>query len=254
VKVPADEGAPGDRRRMSRRTSYASIGGVLAQGAAAGLFLLRLIGDGRLSLHWIASELSGDATTYLYIAVSTTIVFSLFGWAIGGHADELAQLATTDPLTGLFNARAFKHRFHEEIARAARYREPLSLLVVDVDRLKRVNDDYGHETGDHALRCVAGAIRHGLRQADLGARVGGDEFTIVAPNTNKAAAISLAERLRMLVAEESGGSERGASVSIGISTFAPNGDASDELSLFRAADAALYQAKREGGNRVTTSG
>lgn len=101
------------------------------------------------------------------------------------------------------------------------------------------------------MRCVAGAIRHGLRQADLGARVGGDEFTIVAPNTNKAAAVSRAERLRALVAEESGATNGGASVSIEISTFAPNGDTRDELSLFRAADAALYEAKRERGNRVT---
>jgi diguanylate cyclase (GGDEF)-like protein len=243
---------PGAERGRSRRLSYGLIGACLAQGAAAGLLLVRLIARGQFSLGWTTRELAGDPITYLYVAVSTTLVFSLFGALLGRRADQLARLATTDPLTGLLNARAFRDRFHQEAARAARYRQPLSLLLIDLDGLKGINDRYGHESGDEALRRVAAAIRHGLREADLGARVGGDEFTVLAPNTNDAAALSLGERLRALVIEGSGSAmPRATSVSIGIATLVPAGrQTSDEVSLMRGADEALYRAKHEGGNRV----
>jgi diguanylate cyclase (GGDEF)-like protein len=235
---------------VPRRVSYALIGACLAQGAAAGLLLFRL-GDRRhVSLDRIGREVASDLGTYAYVAVSTTAAFSLFGGFVGHYADQLAQLASTDSLTGLLNARAFRARFHQEVVRAMRYRQPLSLLIADVDGLKRVNDEYGHEAGDEALRRVAAAIRNGLREADLGARVGGDEFAVVGPNTNEPAAIILAERLRALVARGTASTtQRGTTVSIGIASLVPSDrDASTELALMRAADAALYQAKRDGGN------
>lgn len=233
---------------MPRRLSYALIGAGLAQGAAAGLLLLRVGELRQVSLAEIGREVATDLGTYAYVAVSTTVAFSLFGGLVGHYADRLAQLASTDPLTGLLNARAFRSRFHEEMVRAMRYRQPLSLLIADLDGLKRVNDEYGHEAGNDALRRVATAIRSGLREADVGARVGGDEFVVVGPNTDESAAIVLAERLRALVARGNA-IQRGTTVSIGIASFVPSDeDGVSELALMRAADAALYQAKRDGGN------
>jgi diguanylate cyclase (GGDEF)-like protein len=242
-------------RGASRSAFYALIGAGLAQGAATGLLFIRAIAQDHLSLLSLRREVADDLATYAYIAVSTTIVFSGFGALIGRQADRLAALATTDPLTALSNARAYRVRIREEFARAARYRQPLSLLAIDVDRLKHVNDDYGHHSGDEMLNHVAAAIRNGLRQSDLGARIGGDEFAVVAPNTNQGSALTLAERLRALVVEGNGRTPaHGATVSIGISTFDPTRDASDEPWLMRSADAALYQAKREGGNRIACAG
>jgi diguanylate cyclase (GGDEF)-like protein len=200
----------------------------------------------------LTREIAADLGTYLYTTISTTMAFSLFGGVVGDSADRLAQLATTDGLTDLLNSRAFRQRFHEEMVRAVRYRQPLSLLIVDLDGLKRINDEYGHDAGDKALCRVAAAVRAGLREADLAARIGGDEFAVLAPNTNETAAIVLGERLRALVADGNpSGVELGTSVSIGIASFVPSHrDAVSERSLMRAADMALYRAKREGGNRA----
>jgi diguanylate cyclase (GGDEF)-like protein len=235
---------------VPRRISYAVFGACLAQGVAAGLLLLHFVNGGSFSPGAIATELAGDLHTYAYIALSTTVAFALFGALVGRSADRLAQLASTAPLTGLLNARAFHSRLHHEIVRATRYRQPLSLLLVDLDGLKHVNDQHGHQAGDDALQRVAAAIGEGLRETDVGARVGGDEFAVIGPNSPRSAAVVLAERLRALVARDKGGVTAGRiTVSIGIACFMPSeSDVSSELALMRAADAALYQAKHAGGN------
>jgi diguanylate cyclase (GGDEF)-like protein len=235
-----------------RRIQYALAGGLLGLGAPAGLLLVRLMRRG-LSARSVVQDVRTDLETYIYTATSTTLAFAVFGGVLGQHADRLAQLATTDPLTGLFNARAFHERLREEWRRAARYQDPLSLLIVDLDGLKRINDQDGHEAGDAALRSVAAAIRHGLREIDLGARLGDDEFGVVAPRTNEESARVLAERLRALVVDGANGLHgRRATISIGIVSLVPSRD-DPPTSLLTAADGALYQAKREGGNRLATA-
>jgi diguanylate cyclase (GGDEF)-like protein len=193
-----------------------------------------------------------DREIYIYTATSTTMAFALFGGVLGYYADRLAQLATTDSLTGLFNARAFNERLHQELGRATRYQDPLSVLIVDLDGLKRVNDQYGHEAGNAALRSVAAAIRSGLREIDVGARLGGDEFGVLAPRTDEGSAVVLAERLRALVSVRvKGAAGRGATISIGVASLVPSrGARPTPIALMAAADTALYQAKREGGDRV----
>jgi diguanylate cyclase (GGDEF)-like protein len=255
LNVDDPGGATVARPTVPRRISYALIGAGLAQGVAVGLLLGRLIRGRQYSLSSLTREIASNLGTYLYIVSSTTAVFSLFGGLVGRDADQLAQLATTDALSGLLNARAFHQRLHEEMVRATRYLQPLSLLIIDMDSLKRVNDEHGHETGDQVLQRVGAAIRGGLREADLGARIGGDEFAVLAPNTNQAAAVVLGERLRAAVAEGNWSAvQPGTTVSIGIASFdATNREAATKVSLMRAADAALYRAKREGGNRVTRS-
>ena len=234
----------------ARRTLYALAGGVLGLGAPAGLLCIRLARRG-LSVRSAMQEVQNDRETYIYTATSTTVAFALFGSVLGYFADRLAQLATTDSLTGLFNRRVFLERLRHEIGRVDRYQQPLSLLMIDLDGLKRLNDHYGHETGDAALRSVAVAIRDVLREVDFAARLGGDEFGILAPATSEESAFALAERLRARVTLNGEGSRRPITISIGMASMSPLGGVRPSAGAVMAtADEALYQAKREGGDRV----
>lgn len=216
-----------------------------------GLLLVRAIGARRLSFDWVLAEVAADPSTYLYLLLSTLSVFALFGATLGGKADRIAALSTVDPLTGLATRRVFEQRLNHEFARARRYGLPLSLFLIDVDELKRINDREGHAAGDAALRRVAGAVARTLRSTDLGARWGGDEFVFLAPNSPGPAAWSMAERLRRELESTTEGA-RGprATVSSGVVTLDPLSSFVDESALLAAADAALYQAKRRGRNRT----
>jgi len=195
-------------------------------------------------------EVVANPPDYIYVGTSTVVAFTLFGYILGRQADRLAELSETDALTGLSNARGLFDRLDAELARSGRYREPLSLLFVDLDGLKRINDRYGHRAGDDAIRGLAEVIRSELRESDVGARWGGDEFAVLAPSTSRVAASALAERLRASIPERS--ARLRLSISVGVATFEPktDGDVVDSATLMRAADAALYEAKRSGRNRV----
>lgn len=198
-------------------------------------------------------EIDEHLPDYVYVGVSTALAFGLFGYLTGRHADHLAALSQTDPLTGLFNARRLFDSLDAELARAHRYREPLSLLLVDLDGLKTLNDRHGHAAGDEAIRGLARVIRSHLRETDIGARWGGDEFGVLAPNTSEPAALALAERIRAMIPEAAAGWRL--SGSVGVATIDPGRDGAvvDPATLMRAADAALYEAKRRGRNRVVSA-
>jgi diguanylate cyclase (GGDEF)-like protein len=239
---------------VSRRALYSAAGALLALGAPAGLLLLAAIQAGEASPAWLARELSARTGTYVYVAAGTLVVFTLFGFVLGREGDALHALARTDPLTGLLNRRALTDRLNAEMARAERYGTSLSILLLDLDGLKRVNDRAGHRAGDAALQVLARALREGCRSADVGARWGGDEFVVLAPETRETDALDLADRIRASVAA---GSPSGATVSIGVATVepgdgAPRGEGEGERVevLVSNADAALYEAKKRGGNRV----
>jgi diguanylate cyclase (GGDEF)-like protein len=234
--------------RGPRRTLLYAVAGVaLSIGAPTGLLILRELYSPRP----VATELLSDRLTYVYVLIGTAVVLAFVGFLLGRQADRLAALSQTDSLTGLPNRRALSEYVRDEILRSIRYGAPMSLLLVDVDGLKQVNDAHGHPAGDRVIRSVATAIRQTLRASDFGARWGGDEFAIVAPNTGSEAARSSAERLIHRVIERS--EERGqrATVSVGIATFDPSLSTHADLeSLIRAADGALYLAKANGRNRV----
>jgi len=236
---------------MTRRLRYAVAGGLLGLVAPAGLMFVRLRRR-RFSPQSVLRELQVERETYIYSAASTSLVVALFGGVLGHHADRLAQLATTDSLTGLFNPRAFHDRLRQELARATRYQEPLAFLIVDLDGLKRVNDQHGHSAGDAALQSVADAIRSELRENDFGARLGGDEFGVLVPRADRQSAVALAERLQARVVSVGKALDRrGATVSIGIASMVPSKDKRPApVALMTEADKALYLAKREGGNRI----
>jgi diguanylate cyclase (GGDEF)-like protein/putative nucleotidyltransferase with HDIG domain len=166
---------------------------------------------------------------------------------------RLRDAAHHDALTDLLNRRGFQGVFDTELERARRAEQPLSLIVGDLDRFKRVNDAHGHAAGDDVLSRVADAIRGATRGFDSAARVGGEEFAVLAPDCDAHGAYVLAERIRAAVHEALSGDVKGGplTISFGISTFPLHGQSAD--GLLSTADQALYAAKRLGRNRSVIS-
>jgi diguanylate cyclase (GGDEF)-like protein len=167
--------------------------------------------------------------------------------------DRLRAQATIDPLTGCHNRRGFDEILEREMARAQRYGRPLSLVLLDIDRFKSVNDDFGHEAGDHALQRIGRAVRHSFRSSDSACRYGGEEFALIFPETGRDEGSRLAEKMRVVVEQLPPNAEvpRALTASFGVASF-PD-DAATIPDLIRAADRALYQAKTRGRNRVETA-
>jgi diguanylate cyclase len=163
---------------------------------------------------------------------------------------EQRDIALKDPLTGVFNRLAFEERIEEEFQRWNRYGNPLSLLVLDIDHFKQVNDTFGHLAGDKALKAVALRLLQNVREVDIVARYGGEEFVVIMPNTDSEAAYRVAEKLRSVIAG-AGFHYRNQpvriTVSCGLAGFREGDTAED---AFRRADDALYGAKQAGRNRT----
>jgi diguanylate cyclase (GGDEF)-like protein len=163
---------------------------------------------------------------------------------------ELAALAVTDPLTSLGNRRRFMDRLAEETAEARRYGHPLSVLFLDLDHFKWVNDTYGHPIGDEVLKEVARLVRERARETDVVARIGGEEFAVLLPSTDLGGAGPLAEAIRSRVAENDFAVVPSQTVSIGVAQYMPEADDEQATRLLAAADKALYEAKTSGRNRI----
>ena len=164
---------------------------------------------------------------------------------------DLARLATLDPLTGVFNRRTMTELANKAIAASKRHGRPLSLLILDIDYFKRINDQFGHEAGDLALCRFVELLAEVKREGDVIARIGGEEFVMILPDANEAAALASAERLRMRLSDSDfmiSGWPVPLQASIGVGTLGPA--ISDLESLLREADRAMYEAKRSGRNRV----
>ncbi|WP_437737003.1 diguanylate cyclase [Sorangium sp. So ce1335] len=164
----------------------------------------------------------------------------------------LEQLSIHDEMTGLYNYRYLFTRLNEEFKRAERYHEPFACVLVDIDRLKAMNEIGGRTLGDAVIRRVADGIRRSVREVDVVSRYGGEEFLVVLPSTHFAGSLTVAERIWREASGnpvEFGGATRPCSVSIGVSLY-PSRDVRSKDALIRAAESALHQAKREGGNRI----
>ncbi len=164
---------------------------------------------------------------------------------------EIERQAVTDGLTGVANRRSFNESISKEFERAKRYGQPLSLAVIDLDFLKKINDTYGHMTGDEAIRAIGTVLAQSSRAVDITARYGGEEFCVLLPNTEIEMAEQLAERLRRVIRETEIDGPGPLSASIGVASFPLHADSAD--ALFLRADEALYRAKQEGRNRVKVS-
>jgi diguanylate cyclase (GGDEF)-like protein len=169
------------------------------------------------------------------------------------HAQLLAK-SRIDSKTGLLNASTWESEAEAEIARAIRTRSPVSVALVDIDHFKAVNDTYGHLVGDTVLRAVTDAIREHLRSYDVAGRFGGEEFVLLLPQADEAAALAIAERLRTHIAampipiEDDAGTCVRLTVSVGIAAL--DGTARELTDLLAAADSALYYAKENGRNKT----
>ena len=162
---------------------------------------------------------------------------------------KLKGLAITDTLTGLFNVRHFRETLVIEMQRVSRTGRPCSLMMIDLDHFKPVNDTHGHPTGDALLRAVGEIVKTSVRVTDVPVRYGGDEFAVILPDTDSLPAYRMTERVRMNLAEDERTSQYQVTGSFGLATIRST-DRIDLESFVAKADRAMYQAKTAGGNRV----
>jgi diguanylate cyclase (GGDEF)-like protein len=239
--------------RYPQRWTYPIAGAVIALGAPVGYFLLRTLLAGQIpSPAWVEVEARERLDVYLYLTLATSAVFALLGRFVGLDKDLLRSVSFTDPLTGLQNRRFVQERAHALLQRR-RPTEALALLLVDLDGLKRINDEHGHEGGDRALCAVANTLRQVCRREDVFARYGGDEFVVLLPKVKADEALSIAERICATMVQTATSSGLGSlSVSIGVTDLERAGT-NTLLGLTQAADGALYAAKLAGKNRAVVS-
>ncbi len=219
-------------------------GTIIAISASAAGFFARLL--------YYSSDVS--VTTALWNLGNEMAVFMVLVF-ITGHLrrllDQLSAQSRLDLLTGSLNTRGIIEAFDTERARAIRAATPLSIAFMDLDNMKRVNDELGHAEGDEMLRTLASSVLSSIRETDIFGRVGGDEFALILPDTDEHKALRAIQRLRRVVNRRSRPGGPYISVSVGVVTF--RRDPPDAADALRAADALMYTAKRAGGNRVAGS-
>lgn len=210
-------------------------------GAASGTVLMVKKEKG----YWDNEETSRLLSTYIGLASSALDNVRLISL--------IKQAAITDALTGIYNRRFFAETLEKQMSFAKRHKEPLSLLIADLDHFKKVNDTYGHTAGDHALQQVSIILKDSARESDTLCRYGGEEFAIIMPKTGISGALEKAEKIRQYAESArfdtiAPGKSLGITMSIGVASFPEHGTEYD--TLVDAADCALYKAKRNGRNRV----
>jgi diguanylate cyclase (GGDEF)-like protein len=220
---------------------WSLIGGALSLGAPAGLAVLR----------WITGD-TVPAWNYIYTGISTLLVFMVFGWFAGRLADAKDELSVRDRLTGLHNRRYLMETLPRLRAITERRAEPLAILMLDLDRFKRVNDTHGHTIGDRTLSAVANTLGETLRDADLVTRYGGEEFVIAAAGLDAERAAEMGERIRAAI-EAIGPGALGYAGPQTVSVGVASSSSEDPEALIRRADEALYEAKARGRNRVVVA-
>jgi len=168
--------------------------------------------------------------------------------AVAVNKAQLWDMAVTDSLTGLYVRRYFMVKLQEEIHRAERYGKRLSIIMADLDRFKKINDTYGHDAGDRALKTISKFLQKNIRDVDAIARYGGEEFVMLIPDADKEAAFCLAQRLRKELAKVKLEDLPPVTISLGIATYPSDG--TDLEDLIKKADAAMYEAKQQGRNKA----
>lgn len=170
------------------------------------------------------------------------------------YHDKLYQQATRDPLTGLSNRNYFRNELKKFVSLSARYNRALSVIMLDIDFFKKINDTYGHDVGDNVLKNVSEILMRHVRTHDVAARFGGEEFVMLLPETSLGGAVVVAERIRTAVENvdfNPAGCRHNVTISIGVAEYL--GDGTDVEEVIKKADEALYKAKSSGRNRVCMS-
>ncbi len=220
------------------------------EGAGAAVSLL----SGALAAY-DTELLSGLIYRNLWVGIwagTSRLIFFLFtAWLVGRlrrSMESIRQLAMTDSLTGVYNARAFFDFLQKEMERSRRYKRPISLMYVDLDNFKTINDSLGHQAGNSVLESVAGALKASVRLTDIVARLGGDEFAVLLPETEDEAARAITARAEENVLREMTAHRWPVTFSAGVSTCRKDSCTADEL--IRVADDLMYQQKRSGKNGI----
>ncbi len=240
---------------MRYQVRYAFFGACLGAGAPLGSLLWRAL------LPWpthpfaaLLQEWRSEAYFYNYMTVGTITAFVLFGVILGWRDEHLGRLAITDGLTGIFNHRHLQDILSQEIDRSNRYGTPVTVLMLDIDDFKQVNDTHGHPFGDFVLAKTARLIQNTLRRTDAVGRYGGEEFFVIMPQTNTEAALPIAERMGTVIRQclfSAHGKEVNITVSIGLATYpSKEHGVKTKSGLLSAVDQALYRAKHLGKNRT----
>lgn len=254
-------GAPRDTSphvSPSRAVVRSVQGIVFAFGAPLGWLLVQMLSGTPL-----VAALQSKPMLYGYLFFGTACAFGLFGYLLGRNEDELTQLARRyrdlsirDDLTGLYNSRYFWDRLDAELHRASRHDASTAVLLMDLDHFKRVNDNWGHRFGDHVLEVTGEYMTELTRRSDFAARVGGEEFAVVLPETDQKEAERVGERIRQALESHTFEPEEGetfhVTLSVGVA-LETSGSEPDPEQLYREADEALYRAKEAGRNTLESS-
>lgn len=215
-----------------------------------------LEGGGRYAL--LAARAGGESLADVHPVVLENLVGQIqAALSAAQKYDRIRREVVTDPLTNLYNRRFFQKRAEEEIARSLRHQQPMSLLMLDVDHFKDINDRYGHQTGDRVLQTVATFLHESVRKTDVCGRYGGEEFVLLLPSTPGRNAVYLANRLRTQIADilfTGLGIDRDVRVTVSGGVATCPRDATGYEDLLRRADEALYEAKDAGRNRIVQAG
>lgn len=198
---------------------------------------------------------------YYWIKIVSPVAFAIFAFILAviikyliksRDFDAQYKLATTDGLTELYNHRYFQEQMQNQVSHSKRYGVPLSLIIIDIDFFKKFNDTYGHQSGDTVLRQVAFALKKNVRATDIVCRYGGEEMSIILPNTKYEEAVGIANKLCTIVSEKkcklANGKESNVTISLGVSTYGADGET--PAIIIESADKRLYHAKENGRNRV----
>jgi len=220
------------------------------EGLAWGIVFAVVTTGYRETIAWV--QMPPD-TPMVWRMITGLAYLAVLGVAMAGlqtlrrREAEMARLVIQDPLTNVLNARAFAERLGQELDRNRRYPRPLSLMYLDLDNFKIINDTHGHQTGDAVLRLVAEATRSSVRQADVVGRLGGDEFAVLMPETDAQLADAAAKRLVASLRNVFKGTPN-VTASIGVVSCTATDASTDDL--LRRADQAMYDAKKSGKDRV----
>ncbi|MGB7539802.1 MAG: GGDEF domain-containing protein [Anaerolineales bacterium] len=196
-----------------------------------------------------SGALAGNIWPGAWATVSRLAFFLITVWLLGRQRrtmDSIRRMAMTDSLTGAYNTRTFFDMLQKEMARSRRYNRPLSLIYLDIDNFKKVNDSHGHQMGNSVLAAVAAALRESVRRMDIVARVGGDEFSILLPEVDETAARSTVGRVQENLGRETAQKGCGVTVSLGAVTYRTMDYTADDI--IRTADDLMYRVKRGGKN------
>jgi diguanylate cyclase (GGDEF)-like protein len=260
--------AEGPWWRISHTVVYPLIGAGLGLLTPVGAFLLRFLqADPVLKMLWARSELSYNMVFYVYMLVGATITLILFGYVVGimsesqrvhnlslrDRVEDLHLASVTDGLTGAYSHGYLQETVALELESAMRRGAPLSVLMLDLDDFKKINDTQGHLFGDRVLKELTETVNMNIRDGDVLGRYGGEEFMVVMPGANADVAKTVADRICKSIARahigEADEDRVRATVSIGVATYTGEGKL-DPLRLVDEADKKLYEAKHSGKNQV----